>query len=285
MNADGVRVRPLSAAGPVEVLSVDLAAPLPDRVAARLRGAWRDNGVLVFRDQRLDDDGQLRAARIFGEVARNKRDLDEAHSYVSNVTAGGVNPYGGLGFHLDDSFEVEPLAGLILYGLEVPPEGAGGETLFSNVRLAYRALPPALRERIRELRVVHSWPDLSKQVPMPGPDPRPGMPSATHPIVLRHPVTGEDLLFLSPRHFDRIVGMDPERARELVLEISSYIADPAVVYAHAWRRGDFVIWDNLRFQHGRADFDRRHRRHLRRTLIARAAVDDGAGIRYVAVAC
>jgi alpha-ketoglutarate-dependent taurine dioxygenase len=66
MNADGVRVRPLSAAGPVEVLSVDLAAPLPDRVAARLRGAWRDNGVLVFRDQRLDDDGQLRAARIFG---------------------------------------------------------------------------------------------------------------------------------------------------------------------------------------------------------------------------
>ncbi|MGD1066072.1 MAG: TauD/TfdA family dioxygenase [Vulcanimicrobiaceae bacterium] len=269
-----MRLRPLSPVGGTEVLGVDLAEPLSEEMHGRLRAAWREHGVLVFRAQELDDAEQLRAAEIFGSIARNKKHDDEAHSYVSNVAADGVNPYGGLGFHLDDSFEPEPLAGLILYGLEVPPEGAGGETLFANVSLAYRSLPAALCERIRDLHVVHSWPDLSKQVPMPGPDPRPGLPSATHPMVLRHPVTGEELLFLSPRHFDRIIGMEAEPAKELVLELSAAIADPAVVYAHAWRRGDFVLWDNLRFQHGRADFDRRHRRHLRRTLIARAAVDD-----------
>jgi taurine dioxygenase len=279
-----VQVCPLSPAGGVEVLGVDLAQELAAPVRAALRAAWHEHGLLVFRGQRLDEAAQERAAEIFGTLARKRKDDDEPHSYVSNVAADGVNPHGGLGFHLDDSFEAEPLAGLILYGLEVPPAGTGGETLFANVRLAYRALPASLRERIRDVQVVHSWPDLSKQVAMPGPDPRPGMPSAAHPMVFRHPISGEELLFLSPRHFDRLVGMDADVARTLVVELSGYVGDPAVVYAHAWRRGDFVLWDNLRFQHGRADFDRRHRRHLRRTLIARAAVDHDGAVRHVTVA-
>ena len=40
---------------------------------------------------------------------------------------------------------------------------------------------------------------------------------------------------------------------------------PQFVYAHEWRKGDLVIWDNLATMHrGRRFDDTQHRRELRR---------------------
>jgi alpha-ketoglutarate-dependent taurine dioxygenase len=39
---------------------------------------------------------------------------------------------------------------------------------------------------------------------------------------------------------------------------------PEYVYAHAWRPGDMVIWDNRCTLHARTDFDASERRLLRR---------------------
>lgn len=50
-------------------------------------------------------------------------------------------------------------------------------------------------------------------------------------------------------------------------ELSQHIYKSEVIYEHPWRVGDLVVRDNLRLQHARTDFHRRHRRHLRRTQI------------------
>ena len=53
-----------------------------------------------------------------------------------------------------------------------PPEGAGGETLYSNAHLVYEILPPALRSRIEHLQVVHSTAVIpqSTVISSPAPD-------------------------------------------------------------------------------------------------------------------
>jgi alpha-ketoglutarate-dependent taurine dioxygenase len=98
------------------------------------------------------------------------------------------------------------------------------------------------------------------------------MPTSTHKLAFSHPVTGSTLLFCSPRHFDRIVGWPPESGLALAQELSTYIDRPEVIYKHAWLPGDLVVWDNIRLQHARTDFDRKYRRHLRRTQVGEPAV-------------
>jgi taurine dioxygenase len=263
--ASEFRAEPLTPLMGAVISGIDAAAPIEAEVALRLREAWWKYGLLLLREQELDAEQQLRFARVFGEISRDGEYGEQ--NYVSNVIPDGLTPHGELAFHVDHSWSDEPLRGIMLYAIEAPPAGAGGETLFANVKLAYGLLPEPVRQRIRDLKIVHTYPDQSKHVPIPGPDPRPGMPTATHPLAFPHPVTGETLLFCSPRHFDRIVGFAPADSLALARELADYINRPEVIYKHSWRPGDIVVWDNLQMQHARTNFDRKHRRHLRRTQI------------------
>lgn len=269
MAADEIRLRPLTPFMGAEVLGVDVGRELDEDVRQRLRDAWFRYGLLLFRGQKLDEAGQIRFAEIFGSICNDGE--YGAQNYVSNVIPNGLVPAGELAFHVDHSWADDPLRGLMLYAIEVPPEGAGGETKYVDVRRAFELLPPALKEKVKDLRIVHTYPDQTRHVPIPGPDPRPGAPTATHPLAFPHPVTGEKLLFCSPRHFDRIVGWSQEEGLALAQELAKQIDRPEIMYAHSWRPGDLLIADNLRLQHARTDFDPKYRRHLRRTQIGALA--------------
>lgn len=265
MQARQLEFRPVSPVAGVEVIGVDLREELPEETKKRLREAWHTYALLLFRGQELTEDDQLRVCRIFGQNSAEGEYGDQ--QYVSNVIPEGLTPHGDLAFHCDHSWSDTPLRGIMLYALEVPPEGAGGETMFADVKRTWDRLPAEVRERIKDLKIVHTYPDQSKHVPIPGPDPRPGMPTATHPIAYPHPITGETLLFCSPRHFDRIVGWSHADGIALAEELSRYINQPEVIYKHPWKVGDLVLWDNLRLQHARTNFDRKYRRHMRRTQV------------------
>jgi taurine dioxygenase len=256
---------PLTPFAGAEVRGIDLRVEQPEDVRLRLRRAWNEHALLVFRGQELTEDQQIAVARIFGELSY-QGEYDVQH-YISNVVPEGVSPAGELAFHMDHSFYDEPVSGILLYAVEVPPPGAGGATQFADVRRVLDLLPADLRDRIDSLDIVHTYPDQKNHKPIPGPDPRPNMPSATHPLVSTHPVTGEKLLFCSQRHFDRIVGLSSDESLALATELAGYIKRPEIVYEHAWKAGDLAVWDNLALQHARTDFDKRHRRHLRRTQI------------------
>lgn len=263
-----VSVEPLNDRKGAVVRGID-ATRLAEGQADFLRAAWRENGMLILKDQELDEDQQRTFAGVFGQVSDDGEYGDQ--QYVSNVAEGALTPHGELAFHTDNSWSLNPLRGIMLHGIVVPPPGAGGETLFADVRLALALLPASLLDRIRDLRIVHSYPDQTRYVAIPGPDPRPGMPTSTHPVVMSHPVTGQPLLFCSPRHFDRFEGLDADEGLALAQELATYIDRPEIIYKHQWSAGDLVIWDNLLYQHARTNFDRKHRRHLRRTQIGAPA--------------
>lgn len=262
-QATSIEVTPLTDFLGALVTGIDLSQPIDEETRARLRQAWWKHGLLLFRDQQVNETQQAEFASIFGEVS----DEGEygAQNYVSNTVPKGLVPSGELAFHCDHSWSPNPLRGLMLYGIEVPP--VGGNTLFADVKAAFELLPPAQKARIQDLQIVHTYPDQSKNVPIPGPDPRPGAPTATHPMAFPHPITGETLLFCSPRHFDRIIGWSPEEGLALAQAMAVHMNRPEIIYSHQWRPGDLVVWDNLRLQHARTNFDPKHRRHLRRTQI------------------
>lgn len=267
MKAAELVIRPLSEIFGAEVLGVD-ASNVPEDLVPQLRAAWHRHALLLFRDQKLSPEDQVRFLSVFGEQSMQGYEDRAGVTYVSNVVEDGVNPAGPLGLHFDHSFYPKPLRGLMLYAIEAPPEGGGGETFFSSATLAYRALPAALKARIDGLMIRHGYPDLSKATELPGMDPDPNLPRHDHPLAYSHPVTGEKLLFLSRRHADRILGLSPEESSALIDELSSYFRNPEIIYTHAWRPGDVVVWDNLALQHARNDFDPKYKRHLRRLQVA-----------------
>ena len=240
----------------VQVRGLDLSDDLSASVKERLREMWLKHGLLLFRDQQLNDEQADGVAAIFGRIS-NYGDLP---AYVSNVVPDALNPNGELKFHHDICAHKEPLRGLMLYAYEAPPEGAGGETLFSNSKHAFELLPQPLRDRVRDLKVIHS-------TAVSDPNRRPRS-SSLHPLAFPHPVTGEIVLFYSPRQFLWFVGLDPVESEALAEELGEYATRPEVVYTHVWRSGDLAVWDNLKLQHARTPFDPKYRRHLRRTQIA-----------------
>lgn len=263
-NAEIRLLQPIGA----EVDGVDLCRPVSEKMQRTLRDAWlADYGILLFRGQELNEEQQFHIAAIFGDVDRRPAFRGSGMSHVSNVVEGSYNPQGELGFHQDNNFAPRPLPTLMLYGVEVPPKGAGGETLISDGRLSYRLLPSELQARIDGLHVRHRErrPDMPGRKPLlrSGPD----VLQADRPLAFRHPRSGTISLMLSPRHVDCIIGLSRAESDALIEELTAYIGLPETTYRHTWQRGDLLIWDNISFHHARTDFDPKHRRHLRRMAI------------------
>ena len=133
-----------------EVTGLDLALPLAPETFAALRKAWLEHQVLVFRDQKLTDDDQVRFARYFGTPV-GSRSMQQANPHVmliSNIRENGKVigqlPDGELQFHADSVFLEKPLMGAILHSVEVP--ASGGNTKFASTYAACDALLARLWE-------------------------------------------------------------------------------------------------------------------------------------------
>ena len=272
-----------------EVRGVDLARVKPAEVEA-VKQAWYQHDVLVFRNQKLTDDHLLSFSRHFGTLdpppnqgAGRKSPPGYPDIYViSNVLDEKGEPIGALGdgeatWHTDMSYIAQPPDASMLYSLEVPAEG--GDTSFCGMKAALAKMPRALVERIRNLDIKHdgtydSGGYLRKGMAASR-DPRTSV-GTPHPIVIRHPVSGDKSLYLGRRLNAYIVGLELEESERLLDEIWSHV--DAAVYRHQWKLGDLVLWDNRTTMHRRDAFDPKARRVMHRTQIkgsgapARAAV-------------
>jgi taurine dioxygenase len=272
-----LEVRPLGPLG-AEVRGIDLARAGGPEIEA-VKKAWYRHDVLVFRNQRLSDDHLLAFSRHFGVLdappnqgAGRKSPPGYPEVYVvSNVLDEQGEPIGALGdgeaaWHTDMSYAAQPPDASMLYSLEIPARG--GDTCFSSMKAALAAMPPALRERLRGLDIKHdgtydSGGYLRKGL-APSTDPRTSV-GTPHPAVIRHPVSGDESLYLGRRRNAYIMGLELDESERLLDEIWSYVE--AAVYRHKWALGDLVLWDNRTTMHRRDAFDPQARRVMHRTQI------------------
>jgi taurine dioxygenase len=244
-----------------------------------IKNAWYRHDVLVFRGQKLSDDHLLAFSRHFGTLdpppnqgAGRKSPPGYPDVYVvSNVLDAQGEPIGALGdgeaaWHTDMSYIAWPPDASMLYSLEIPP--SGGDTSFCSMRAALKEMPHELVERIRHLDIKHdgtydSGGYLRKGLQATD-DPRKS-PGTPHPIVIRHPESGERALYLGRRRNAYVMGLSLEESEALLDEIWSYVE--TAVYRHRWAIGDLVLWDNRTTMHRRDAFDPRSRRIMHRTQI------------------
>ena len=163
-------VEPLSPALGAAITGVDLREPLDAATIDAINAAFDRHVVVVFRDQMLSEEDQVRAASYFGKVHIRRRptngrtpggDYDTPFMMVTNIVENG-KPIGAFGdgemwFHHDTSYYREPHRATFLYAMKLTSRG--GETCFSNMYRAYENIPRPLRERLegRNVLQVHDY--------------------------------------------------------------------------------------------------------------------------------
>src|SRR5690606_13851582 len=87
-----------------------------------------------------------------------------------------------------------------------------------------------------------------------------------HPIVRRHPVTGEKAIYVNPQFTRYIVGMKKEESDLLLNFLYDHLAKGADFQARVrWEKGTVVVWDNRVTAHSAlVDWHGGERRHLAR---------------------
>jgi alpha-ketoglutarate-dependent taurine dioxygenase len=260
--------RRLSPAGGVEITGIDLAKPLAAVSKAQILAAFRDHHVVVFPGQTLSREQQYIFAANFGEVEPHGNKHRPVAHVISNLGPDGnpvdrsSSPVSNYRWHTDKSYRAVPPLSTMLYAVEMPPEG--GDTEFANTRMSHAALPPETRHRIVGLRVVFRWGASGGQSMMAQRED----PPVDHPLVRTHPETGQPALYLG-NHASHILGM-PECDGEALLEsLLEHATQRQFVYAHRWRKGDLVMWDNRCLLHRAvANYEMgKYRRILHRSVV------------------
>ena len=272
-----IDITPLSQALGAEIRGLDLGEPLKASTIVEVEDAWHEHIVLVFRDQDLDEDAQLRFAKQFGTLGERARpaerraegaDYNSAIMLVSNVRENGI-PIGSLRdgemwFHHDMSYTEAPYKGTMLYGIEIP--SIGGNTKFANMYKAYDMLSETIRDRIRGMRALHIYDfALRERVDLAGDIS--GYKHKAQPIAVTHPGTGRKALYVNPLITARIEDVSADEGNALLDELLEFTEQPELIYEHVWRPGDLVMWDNWCSCHARTDFPETERRLLRRCTI------------------
>ena len=257
------------------VTGFDLESPAAEDCEA-LRHAFRESPMLCIRNGTATSETFLRLARVFGspqlELMGVLRDTEypeisliERRQGISTAT-GKAATFGGQ-WHTDDSYMAVPCAVTMLYGEVVPPKG--GDTSFTNMHLAYEALPDETKTRIAGLKAVHTYQSRRNVSPVPErtPEEEARTPPVTHPLVRTHPETGRKALYINPNRIDRIADLPLADGDALLDKLIEHATQPAFVHVHAWQPDDIVIWDNRCTMHKASPHEGDHPRRLLRILI------------------
>jgi len=268
----GFRTRPLTPTIGAEILGVDLSRPVSDEVFAGILETWHQNLVILFRDQHLTEDEQVRFGERFGPPAvshtRRFTTKNPAVMLISNVRENGqligALPDGEMNFHSDQCHQERPAKASMLYALEVP--STGGNTLFANAYLAYETLPDAVKRQIEGRKALNAY-DYDNAATRRGTRLREGIPSCWHPMVRTHPDTGRKALYVNRLMTVAIEGLPDDDGDELLNTLFNHQEQPEFIYEHVWRPHDVLLWDNRCALHARTDFSAAERRLMRRLTI------------------
>ena len=270
------QVEPLSSGLGARISGIDFHPSFDDTVMGAIRQAWLNYFVVVISGQTLSSEEQLKFTEWFGarqtvRTVRQTKDAPQNYMYVANKSVEGLEgvlPEGEMQFHTDQCYYETPSRATVLYAIEVPQ--TGGNTKFANAYRAYESLGGSTKARIRGLYASNVY-DYQANATEKKNQSSPDAPRYEHPVVIRHPETGREVLYVNRLMTDFLVGLDGDESDELLEELFCAIEDPSHIYEHAWSPGDLVMWDNLCTQHARTWFDPKMTRVLRRTSLAGSA--------------
>lgn len=232
---DDVVVQPVAAALGAVVTGLDLRTVGPsavDWISTKLR----DHMVLFFPEQHLSIDQHAELAQRFGPLEAHP-DLGTpmaGHPLVFELTAtaGAVADE----WHTDLTFLPSPSVLSVLNMVRCPD--VGGDTIWTNLCLAYESLSRPLQELCDGLSALHDG-------RLRGGDDR----MAVHPVVRLHPETGAKALYVSEDSTHRIVELSHRESEALLGFLTGWVTQPRFTVRYRWSTGTVAICDNRCTQH------------------------------------
>ena len=270
-------VVPLSKHIGAEIRGLDLRTKPDDATVAVIYQAWLDHLVLIFPDQKLSQEDFLRVTSYFGEVNhvhRPPKYFPPGFSkilpnimMISNIRENGepigVLPDGEMMFHHDMIHAEVPSKATLLYSVEIPR--TGGDTLFASGYAAYDTLDAGIKARLEGKRATHHYNYGSQhRGDAKGTE---AFGEMTHPVFRTHDDTKRKAVYVNRLMTVAIEGLPKAESDELLAKLFDHCEKPEFVYAHTWRIGDLLLWDNRCSTHARTDFPATERRLMLRTTV------------------
>ncbi len=276
-------VTPHPGAG-VEVRGVDVRTA-DDVVFGKIRDLFHHHGLVFLRDQQLSETDHIALARRLGTINVNRFFLKHPeHPEIALVTKEADQRLNVGGFwHTDHSYDVEPALGSILVARELPV--SGGDTQFLSTYDAFEALPSGLQHRLRGMRAVHSSKHafgstaskvrelVDRQSRSENAELADQMATVTHPVVIRHPLSGREALFVNPSFTICFDGWSMLRSAPLLAEIYLRVLRSGKAASFRWEPGSVAIWDNRATWHNAKNDYRGQRREMHRITLDGCALD------------
>jgi len=266
------------------VSGCDLSRPLSADDVAALHAGMNCFGVLVFHDQRIDDEQQVAFSRCLGPLEQATGDiaapeerrlsmdlndisnLDRHNRVLARDDRRRLFALGNRLWHSDSSFKSVPAKYSILSARRIPSNG--GNTEFADMRAAYDALDDATKREVRDLICRHSqlfsrsilgFTDFTEAE-------REKWAPVRQRLVRRHPATGRLSLYLAS-HAGEIEGWPVPEARAFLRDLTEHATQRQFLYTHQWRQHDLVMWDNRVTMHRARPYDDTQVRDMRRTTL------------------
>ena len=243
----------------VEVSDFSLADLTQENISF-LRSKWVEYGLIVFpklplsHDEFKDfalsfgdfgDDPFISSLQDFPNIAEIKRSANEK-----------ATPFGGT-WHSDWSFMKKPPSATLLHSKIIPP--VGGNTLFANTEKSFAALPEKMKNKLRNLKVIHSakipYADdgfyaLEKEERsmkiLPSKEAK---ATFSHPMIKIHPETNKECLFINPVYTINVEGFSEDESQQLLWELYEHMIQDQFVYEHVWNEDMLIMWDNRTVMH------------------------------------
>jgi len=239
----------LSPAIGAELIGADLTNP-DDTLIAEVREALLKYQVVFFRDQHdLTRQQHLDFAGAFGPLEIHPATpKDQPDREILRIAHGANSKGRENNWHSDVTWRPEPSLGSILRAIELPE--LGGDTLFSNMAMAYEGLDQDLQARLCEMTAIH---DIARVfADRLGKDAtalHEKFPVQEHPVIRTHPETGKRVLYVNIAFTDAIKGMDKDESDALLKSLYRHAWLPEYQCRFRWAPGSLAFWDNRSCQH------------------------------------
>jgi len=277
-----LHAEPITAGFGVVLRGIDLGQGITTAAAEAIHDAVVRHGVVVLRDQPIDDEQQLALARQWGELQVYApfrfAGIDVPLEWVEDNEA---SPPKAFRWHSDIPWEPRPPKFGLLAAKVVPD--AGGDTMWVDTAAAYDALSPTMQQLLIGLRVHYKIEAdaMERLARLVDADAASRFKAAytlgvDHPLVRRNPDTHRLALFMAGYWMDHIVGMTREESDVLLRFLMEHATQPRFQCRWRWALDDLVVWDERRTMHlALPDHYPRHRKLRRCTVLGESPI--GAG--------
>ncbi len=244
-----LRIAPLTPTIGAEVHGIDLTRPLDDATLAELQDAWARHLVLFFREQDLTFEQHMALGRRFGELHIHPAAPKDAEHPEILVVHGDdkVEFVAGSLWHTDVSCDIEPPMASMLRIVQIP--SCGGDTLFASMYAAYEGLSDRMQRFLTGLTGVHEGEQYYRGRYGKGTLRDDDYPSAEHPVIRTHPVTGKPALYVNEGFTTRIKDLPVAESDAVLAFLFRHCAQPDYHCRFRWRENSVAFWDNRCTQH------------------------------------